>query len=106
MNKKDKHWWAKQYYCTTLCEKEDFHRARIYLNKKSIEDGYGLIVSSPIQVHKFPDEIQYKYNIPDSISSDIINSWAYVWVGFIPWANEYIWSFWYWFLWREFQESL
>ena len=30
MNKKDKHWWTKHYYCTTLCEKEDFHRARIY----------------------------------------------------------------------------
>ena len=69
MNKKDKNLWLNHYHYTTLCKKEDFHRARVYLNKKTIEDGYGLIVSNPIQVHKFPDEIQYRYIISNMINT-------------------------------------
>ena len=69
MNKQDTSWWIKHCPGTTLCKKEDFHRARIYLNKKTIEDGYGLIVSNPIKVHEFPDEIQYRYIISNMINT-------------------------------------
>lgn len=69
MNKEDTSWWIKHCHGTTLCKKEDFHRARIYLNKKTIEDGYGLIVSNPIKVHGFPDETQYRYIISNMINT-------------------------------------
>lgn len=68
MNKEDIK-WIEHCPVSTLCEKEDFHRARIYLNKKTLEDGYGLIVSNPIFVHKFPDEIQYRYIISNMIKT-------------------------------------
>jgi len=68
MNNKDI-WWINHCPGTTLCETEDFHRARIYLNKKTIEDGYGLIISNPIFVHKFPDGTQYRYVISNMIKT-------------------------------------
>ena len=92
MNKKDKHWWTQHYYCTTLCEKEDFHRARVYLNKKTIEDGYGLIVSNPIQVHEFPDEIQYRYIISNMIKTytgEIILEPMFEWDSYIEQMSIY-----------------
>lgn len=92
MNKKDTAWWVKHCPGTTLCEKEDFHRARIYLNKKTIEDGYGLIVSNPIFEHQFPDETQYRYIISNMIKTytgEIILEHMFEWESYLEHMTIY-----------------
>ena len=68
MNKEDIK-WIEHCPGVTLCETEDFHRARVYINRKTLDDGYGLIVSKPIFMHQFPDGTQYRYVISNLIKT-------------------------------------
>lgn len=92
MNKKDTAWWIKHCPGATFCEKEDFHRARIYLNKKTMEDGYGLIVSNPIIEYQFPDETQYRYIISNMIKTytgEIILEPMFEWESYLEQMSIY-----------------